>query len=252
MSRRVVFLVVGLFVLQGPVAEADPDVTVRCGGGIRARLVLDRPDRIRLRFILHGSAPGDRWTIWIRRAPGPMGGGHMVFHDTRVASDSGDFVMQRTFLRRRPLPIFGVTARDWQSDQECHARVWGPEDQAVPASAGLDVVRQGTCSDGARSRLELTDIGDRIEVRFEVHRSPVGHSWHIVLRHAHGPIDSPDWQHAWIFEYTRVASESGDLAVQRSVVDRTYDFFFADAFRVKAADQQTGQVCMAVARIGPV
>jgi hypothetical protein len=128
MRKGVVVLAVGLLVLQAPMAQADPDVTVRCGGGIRARLVLDRPDRVRLRFILHGSAPGDRWTIWIHRAPGPMGGGHLVFHGTRVANDSGDFVMQRTFLRRRPLPIFGVTARDWQTDQECRAGVWGPEE----------------------------------------------------------------------------------------------------------------------------
>jgi hypothetical protein len=131
----------------------------------------------------------------------------------------------------------------------------GPAETTPPrarASAAPDVVRERACSDGARSRLELTDIGDSILVRFEVHRSPVGHSWHIVLRHAHGSIDSPDWHHAWIFEFTKVASESGDLAVQRYVVDRAYDFFFADAFRVMAADQQTGQVCKAEAKIGVV
>jgi hypothetical protein len=119
----------------------------------------------------------------------------------------------------------------------------------VPAQAAQDEVSQGRCwvvqPGEARSRLELTDIGDRIKVRFEVYRSPVGHSWHIMLRHAHAGIPPFHWHHARIFESTRVASESGDLVVQRSVVDQGFD-----AFRVKAADRQTGQVCKAEAIIG--
>ena len=239
--RRVVVLVVGLLVLQAPVAQADPDVTVRCGGGIRARLVLDRPDRVRLRFILHGSAPGDRWTIWIHRAPGPMGDGHLVFHGTRVASDIGDFVMKRTFLRRRPLPIFEVTARDWQTDQQCHAGVWGPEEQAAPASAGPDVVTKGTCTDGARSHLELTDIGDRIKVRFVLHQMTLpGHRWRIVLRHETSLAGPHPGEYRVFFEGTRLATgDSGDIAVRSSVVNRS----LLDWVKATARDWQTGQIC---------
>jgi hypothetical protein len=250
--RRVVVLVVGLLVLQAPVAQADPDVTVHCGGGIRTRLVLDRPDRIRLRFVLHGSAPGDRWTIWIWRAPGIMGGGHMVFHDTRMANDSGDFVMQRTFLRRRPLPFFGVTARNWQTDRQCGAGVWGPEEQAVPALAAPDVVRQGRCNDGAKSQLALTDLGRRILVRFELHQSPMGHTWRITIRHG-GGIMGPNFVQA--FSGIRVAGDSGAFSVQLPTPDRFHSATCgglgcpADWFKARATDTQTGQLCRVEARI---
>ena len=115
--------------------------------------------------------------------------------------------------------------------------------QAVPASAAPDEVRQGTCSDGARSRLELTDMGDRIKVRFEVHRSPVGRSWLIRLRH-HSPTIPfpPPWPNAFVFfRGTRVASDSGVLAVQRSLLDRSG----LEGYAAYAVDKQTGQVCRA-------
>jgi hypothetical protein len=108
------------------------------------------------------------------------------------------------------------------------------------------VVKPGTCSDDARSPLELTDIGDRIRVRFEVHLSPVGHSWHIRLRHANGMgLPHPDPWPAPYFEGTRVASDSGDLVVQGLVWDRA----FFDSFKAKAWDTQTGQTCSAIAFI---
>jgi hypothetical protein len=107
------------------------------------------------------------------------------------------------------------------------------------ASAAPDVVTQQICSDGAGSRLEVTDINteDRINVRFEVYRSPVGHSWSIVLQQQTNPL--AHWPSAVvIFEGTRVASESGDLAVERRVPAHTFD-----GFRAKAVDTLTGQVC---------
>jgi hypothetical protein len=73
------------------------------------------------------------------------------------------------------------------------------------ASAAPDVVTEEICSDSARARLVLTDVGDRIKVRFEVHRSPVGHSWRIVLRHGRVDLGGPN--HGQVkFEGTRVAS----------------------------------------------
>jgi hypothetical protein len=118
---------------------------------------------------------------------------------------------------------------------------------AVPASAAPDVVEQRVCSDGAGARLELTDIGDQIKVRFEVHRSPVGHSWRIVLRHGVVDLGGPNLGQV-ILQGTRVAAENGDLAVQRQVRDLEGGVF-GDGFRAKATDEQTGQVCRAIVGI---
>jgi hypothetical protein len=113
--------------------------------------------------------------------------------------------------------------------------------QAAPASAAPDVVSQEMCSHGGRARLVLTDVGDRIKVRFEVHRSPVGRSWRIVLRHGRVDLGGPN--HGQVkFEGTRVANENDDLAVQRSVVDQE-GFQGGDGFAAKAVDRQTGQLC---------
>jgi hypothetical protein len=117
--------------------------------------------------------------------------------------------------------------------------------QATPAGAGApDVVRQRMCSDGAGSRLELTDIGRtpdqyRIRMRFEVHRSPVGHSWRITLRANRLGFLSPNP----VIRRTTVASDSGDLAVQvrRWGVDGRVE--------ARAVDTQTGQRCFVRARL---
>jgi hypothetical protein len=116
--------------------------------------------------------------------------------------------------------------------------------QATPASAAPDVVRQRTCSDGAGSRLELTDIGRtpdqyRIWVRFEVHRSPVGHSWRITLHGNRLGFLSPNM----LVRRTSVASDSGDLAVQ---VRR---WGVNGLVKAEAVDTQTGQRCFVDARI---
>ena len=116
----------------------------------------------------------------------------------------------------------------------------GPAQTGPPpalASGAPDVVRQRTCSDGARSRLELTELGQffvptGIQVRFEVHRSPVGHSWRITLVAERPPLNGPD-----VVRRISVASDSGDLAVQ---VRRDGVF---ELVRAKAVDAQTGQVC---------
>jgi hypothetical protein len=115
----------------------------------------------------------------------------------------------------------------------------------APASAAPDVVEQAVCSDRAGAWLELTDIGDQIKVRFEVHRSPVGHSWRIVLRHGVADLGGPNLGEV-ILQGTRVADEDGDLAAQRRVRDLEGGVF-GDGFRARATDRQTGQVCWAMA-----
>jgi hypothetical protein len=118
----------------------------------------------------------------------------------------------------------------------------------APAQAAPDVVEQAVCSDRAGARLELTDIGDQIKVRFEVHRSPVGHSWRIVLRHGVADLGGPNLGEV-ILQGTRVADENGDLSAQRSVRDLEGGFF-GDGFRARATDKQTGQICWAIGAIG--
>jgi hypothetical protein len=121
--------------------------------------------------------------------------------------------------------------------------VTGPAETGPPparASAAPDVVSQGECSGGARSRLELTRLGGRFKARFEVHRSPVGHLWGIHFRYlgAFHTINSRVFPRV-----TRVASDSGDLVVQRRIRDKDWDWVMA-----RAVDTQTGQRCRADAR----
>jgi hypothetical protein len=110
--------------------------------------------------------------------------------------------------------------------------------QATSASAAPDMVKAGMCSDGARWRLEVTDTGDWIKVRFEVHRSPAGHEWRIQFRYLEHniiPIVTDLFFHG-----TRVASDGGVFVVQV----RHLDWERLRAGLVgKAVDGQTGQVC---------
>jgi hypothetical protein len=115
----------------------------------------------------------------------------------------------------------------------------GPAETAPPAglaSVTPDVARPGWCADGARSRLELTDIGDRIEARFEVHDSPPGHLWHIRIWR-----ERPMSHTNKVFRGARVASDSGDLAVDRLTPDTAAGGPLG--VRVKAIDSATGEVC---------
>ena len=123
----------------------------------------------------------------------------------------------------------------------------GPAETAPPparASAAPDVVRQERCSNFAKSRLELTDTGSPgpIDMRFELHRSPVGHTWHIRIEHSttlSGIIVE--------FEGTKATmGDSGHLVVHRPHIR---DRISVDEFRVEAFDTQTGQVCRVVAQI---
>src|SRR5512145_1734955 len=104
----------------------------------------------------------------------------------------------------------------------------------APASAAPDVVRRGSCSDGARWRLELKDDGSRIEVDFEVHRSPAGDAWGVRLRHD-GDV---------FFQGTRTA-DSGDFSVDRRVRDGSG----TDRFVARATDHSTNEVCRGTANI---
>jgi hypothetical protein len=105
-----------------------------------------------------------------------------------------------------------------------------PRASAAPAT----VVRTGTCSDSATWRLEFRPAGDRFKVGFEVHRSPVGHSWRIVIRRLLSLYDS-----VVVFRGTKVAAQDGEVVVQL----RVWDAAGEDGLDAKAVDKQTGQVC---------
>ena len=107
-------------------------------------------------------------------------------------------------------------------------------------------VRNGPCS--ARWQRILTDARDKIRVRFEVlpSASSAGHRWRIVLRHGRAGPDPFDYGDGRVFfEGTgpKAGCCSPEIAVERSVADREGD----DGFAAKAVDQQTGQVCKALA-----
>jgi hypothetical protein len=123
----------------------------------------------------------------------------------------------------------------------------GPTQTAPPparASAAPDVVRQERCSNGASSRLELTDTGSSgpIEMRFELHRSPAGHTWHIRIEHS-SPLSGLN---STMIGTKATMGDSGHLVVHRPHIR---DRISVDEFRAEAFDTQTGQFCRVVARI---
>jgi hypothetical protein len=101
----------------------------------------------------------------------------------------------------------------------------------------VTIVTHGACSDGAQWQRELQDQGHQIEMLFEVWRSPVGHTWRIVLRHV-----APHREHVF-FRGTQVAADRGDVVLV--VVERDTDWPGNEWFQARAVDTQTGQVCTA-------
>ena len=113
-------------------------------------------------------------------------------------------------------------------------------------TAAPDVVYAGMCSDGARWRLELTNVvapdQNRIKVRFEVYQSPVGHSWRITLSTTHESNFFPPPR--LVFRGIRVANGSGHFVVQDRV-PQARDWARLNLFWATAVDTQTGQLCSA-------
>jgi hypothetical protein len=122
---------------------------------------------------------------------------------------------------------------------------------AVPASAMPDVVSQRPCGGDARSRMELTQVGeDSSQVwirRFEVHGSPEGHRWRVAIRP--GGVGGPH-PGSPIFRGTRVASDLGRFAVQLRVLDKMGSTF-PNPFGAVVVETQTGEQCRVGASIDP-
>jgi hypothetical protein len=108
---------------------------------------------------------------------------------------------------------------------------------AAPAVAGdRDVIREGACSGPSDWKLKLSPEHGGLEVEFEVDSNVVGQTWRVRLfqngdrifagtRQTTGPSGS--------FELRRVASNTAGT----------------DAFRGRAANPATGEVCVGRASI---
>jgi hypothetical protein len=154
-------------------------------------------------------------------------------------SNFSDYLLTRQSIR--------LWERHTREYVETRSAETGPAESApAPAlvSAAPDVVRQGTCSDGARWRLEITQVkvGDRLKVRFILHRSPVGHRWHIHLRYKSHNIFTV-YGHMFL-QRIRVADDSGVVVVQVSRPGWNRERPVSpDGVDGRAVDWQTGQVC---------
>ena len=106
---------------------------------------------------------------------------------------------------------------------------------ATSAQAGQsDVIRRGSCSGQSDWKLKLSPQDGRIEVEFEVDQNVVGDRWRVKIRH------------------------DGDVALQATRTTRGASGSFevrtvepnhagSDAFRARARNQSTGDVCVGTA-----
>ena len=107
---------------------------------------------------------------------------------------------------------------------------------APAAQAGSAVIRTGSCSAASDWKLKLSPEDGRIEVEFEVDQNVVGDTWRLrFLRNGE------------LFATARATTRapSGSFEVRRLANDGSG----TDAFRVRAANLSTGEVCVGRASI---
>ena len=108
---------------------------------------------------------------------------------------------------------------------------------SVPAHASSDdVVRRGDCTGSTDWKMKAKPDDGRIEVESEIDSNHDGQVWKWVLRH--------DGRVAARGSAT-TKGPSGSFEVTR----RTKDHSGADAFRVRAVNQKSGEVCVGRVRI---
>jgi hypothetical protein len=107
---------------------------------------------------------------------------------------------------------------------------------AIPGAQArnVEVFRSGPCTGASHWSLEL-DRETRIEADWEVHSVRAGQTWRVVMRH-NGSV---------VWSGTRTTEHDGDFEVERSVTDASG----ADAIRVRAVNNRTGEVCRGGASI---
>ncbi len=104
------------------------------------------------------------------------------------------------------------------------------------ASGGDDVFRRGSCTASTHGRIKAEPDDARIEVESEVDGNVAGQRWRWVLRHD-GSVSARGT--------SRTHAPSGSFSVERRTVDRPG----TDAFRFRARNLRTGEVCVARVRL---
>jgi hypothetical protein len=106
---------------------------------------------------------------------------------------------------------------------------------AAQAGSG-DVIRTGSCSAASDWKLKLSPEDGRIEVEFEVDQNVVGDTWRVRF-----------FRNGTLFATARATTRapSGSFEVRRVANDGAG----IDAFRVRAANLGTGEVCVGRASI---
>lgn len=108
---------------------------------------------------------------------------------------------------------------------------------AVPASAGNnDVIRRGSCSGSSEWKLKLSPQDNGIEVEYEVDSNVTGEHWRVKI------FQNGDR----IFVGTRQTRGTSGSFTVRIVADDTAG---TDAFRAKAVNPSTDEVCRGTASI---
>jgi len=108
----------------------------------------------------------------------------------------------------------------------------------IPATSALagqnDVIRRGSCSGQSDWKLKVSPENGRIEVEFEVDQNVAGDRWRVTIRHD-GDLALRDTR------TTRGASGSFEA---RTVESNNAG---SDAFRARARNLSTGEVCVGTA-----
>jgi len=99
-----------------------------------------------------------------------------------------------------------------------------------------DVIRRGNCSGSSDWKLKLSPEDGRIEVQFEVDQNVVGDTWRVRF-----------FRNGTLFATARATTTapSGSFEVRRLANNGSG----TDAFRVRAANLSTGEVCVGRASI---
>jgi hypothetical protein len=105
----------------------------------------------------------------------------------------------------------------------------------IPATSALawqgDVIRQGPCSGRSDWKLKLSPEGGRIEIEFEVDQNVVGDRWRVMIRHG-GDL---------AFRTTRT-TRGASGSFEAHTVEPNHAG--SDAFRARARNLSTGEVCV--------
>lgn len=109
---------------------------------------------------------------------------------------------------------------------------------AAPAHAGDDdreVIRHGSCSGSTDWKMKAKADDGRIEVESEIDSNRTGQVWHWTLRHD-GNVAADG--------RSTTRGRSGSFEVER----KTRNAAGTDAFRFRAVNRATGEVCVARVR----